>query len=309
VTATDPPDPVTPHHEGVPFGGAGALAVQLAPRLHAALRTAAPVVAVLDEAERAALGAELGAAASGIEFLDPADVYRVPAFTVAVRWARLSRRAEPGARATVVGQHVALPGGDGPGYWARLDAALDVALAGLPVEVLCPFPDGDDVLSRTTHRTLLSGGHSVPTAAFREPLEVVAEFPPPPPPDLGEPGVVLPFGLEGLGGLRRTVATVATDGGLRTERVADFVLAVNEIASNSVEHGPGSGTLRMWVTDGQVVAEVHDAGRLRVPFPGLVAPPPTGARGRGLWLASELSDVLQVWSDAGGTVIRVTMTL
>jgi hypothetical protein len=46
-------------------------------------------------------------------------------------------------------------------------------------------------------------------------------------------------------------------------------------------------------------------GPLDVPFPGLTLPPPAGARGRGLWLASELSDVLQVWSDDGSTVIRV----
>lgn len=41
-----------------------------------------------------------------------------------------------------------------------------------------------------------------------------------------------------------------------------------------------------------------------VPFPGLALPPVEGARGRGLWLVSELCDVLQVWSDDGGTVIR-----
>jgi hypothetical protein len=37
----------------------------------------------------------------------------------------------------------------------------------------------------------------------------------------------------------------------------------------------------------------------------MVPPPPDGARGRGLWLASELCDVLEMWSDDGGTVIRL----
>lgn len=300
-----------PHHEGVPFTGPDALAGQLAPRLHAAVRDAGPVVAVLDDAARAAVRTELGGSASHIDFLDPVDVYRVPAFTVAVRWARLSRQAGSGGRATVVGQHVGLTDDDGRGYWARLDAALDVALVGLPIEVLCPFPDaaGSGGLPRSTHRTLLSGGHSVPSDRYREPLDVIAEFPPPPPPDLGPASDDRSFTLDGLGGLRHAVAGVSTDAGLSAERVADFVLAVNEIASNSVEHGPGSGTLRLWRRADQVVAEVHDDGRMQVPFPGMVAPPPSGARGRGLWLASELSDVLQVWSDASGTVIRVTMTL
>ncbi|MGD9987898.1 ATP-binding protein [Pseudonocardia sp.] len=304
-----------PLHEGVPFGSPAGLAAQLAPRLRDAIEAEGPVVAVLDVPERDALRSELGDAAGHVEFLAPADVYRLPAFTVAVRWARLSRRTVPGGYATVVAQHVTDLVDGGPGYWARLDAALDVALPGLPVEVLCPFPDDVDELALrgSTHRTLLSSGHSVPGLGYRTPLDVVAEFPPPPPPDLGRPVETREFALDGLGELRRAVATVAADAGLSTERVADFVLAVNEIASNSVEHGPGAGTLRLWrLGDGPgafVVAEVHDSGRMHVPFPGLVAPPPSGARGRGLWLASELSDVLQVWSDGGtGTVIRVTMT-
>ncbi|GEL26433.1 anti-sigma regulatory factor [Pseudonocardia sulfidoxydans NBRC 16205] len=303
-----------PLHEGVPFSSPTGLAAQLGPRLRSAIEAEGPVVAVLADPERDAVRAELGDAAGRVEFLSPAEVYRLPAFTVAVRWARLSRRTVPGGCAAVVAQHVAdLP--DGPGYWARLDAALDVALPGLPVEVLCPFPDDveERLLRGSTHRTLLSAGHSVPGLGYRTPGDVVAEFPPPPPPDLGRPVEARDFALDGLSGLRRAVAEVSTDAGLSTERVADFVLAVNEIASNSVEHGPGSGTLRLWQhgtgPGSHVVAEVRDGGRMQVPFPGLVAPPPSGARGRGLWLASELSDVLQVWSDGSGTVIRVTMSL
>jgi hypothetical protein len=46
----------------------------------------------------------------------------------------------------------------------------------------------------------------------------------------------------------------------------------------------------------------------------MIAPPAAGSRGRGMWLASELTDVLQVWTaddDPGcpdGTVVRVRMT-
>jgi anti-sigma regulatory factor (Ser/Thr protein kinase) len=298
-------------HEGVPFTTPGQLAAVLAPRLSTALDNGGPVVAVLDDPVRTALAAQLGAASlARLELLDPAEVYRVPAFTVAVRWARLSRRAEPGGRVTIVGQHVDDLPDDGHGYWARLDSALNVALHGLPVAMLCPFPDNPDVvpLFRSTHRTLLAGGHSVPSDDYRDPHEVVAEYPPPPPPDLGRPEVVESFTLDVLGRVRRHAAAVGSTAGLAADQVADFVLAVNEIASNSVEHGPGSGRLRIWRDGRQVVAEVADDGRMSVPFPGLVAPPATGARGRGLWLASELSDVLQVWSDASGTVIRVTMT-
>ena len=89
------------------------------------------------------------------------------------------------------------------------------------------------------------------------------------------------------------------------------MLAVNELASNSIEHGPGAGVLRMWDAGAgrdDVTAEVFDGGHMDVPFPGLTLPPPEGERGRGLWLAAELCDVLQVWSEPGhGTTIRVAM--
>lgn len=295
-------------HEGVPFDSPSGLAALLAPRLRTAVTAGGPVVAVLDGNVRDALRAELDPG-TDVEFLDPAEVYKLPAFTVAVRWARLSRQAGTGGRATVVGQQVEGLPDCGPGYWARLDSALNVALHGLPIAMLCPFPDTPEVLPllRSTHRTLLAGGRSEPSETYRDPTDVVAEYPPPPPPDLGPPAAARPFLLDDLAALRREIAAVATGGGLAGERVADFVLAVNEIASNSVEHGPGEGTLRLWCDDRQIVAEVTDDGRMTVPFPGLVAPPATGARGRGLWLASELADVLQVWSDVGGTVIRVSM--
>ena len=100
---------------------------------------------------------------------------------------------------------------------------------------------------------------------------------------------------------------MAARAGTPPERVADLVLAVNEIGSNSVEHGPGHGRLRLWAADDGVTAEVADSGTANLPFPGMVAPPAAGVRGRGLWLASELCDVLQVWSDAGGTVVRLRL--
>jgi anti-sigma regulatory factor (Ser/Thr protein kinase) len=151
---------------------------------------------------------------------------------------------------------------------------------------------------------VLSAAGPVPNAAYRPPEEAVLDHPQPPPPDLGRPVSELHFRAADLGGLRHLVAGTAAAGGLGPDRVADVVLAVNEIASNSVEHGPGSGRLRLWTGDG-LVAEVADAGRMRQPFPGMVLPPPAGARGRGLWLASELSDVLQVWTD-DGTVVRMS---
>ena len=114
--------------------------------------------------------------------------------------------------------------------------------------------------------------------------------------------------------MRRLVRREAVLSGLGPFRASDLVLALNEIATNGVEHGSGLPRLRLWRTADELVGEIYDTERTRLPFPGMVAPPAAGSRGRGLWLASELTDVLQVWTaddDPGcpdGTVVRVRMT-
>ncbi|MFR9806225.1 ATP-binding protein [Pseudonocardia sp. RS010] len=292
-------------HEGVPYREPALLARELHGPVDDALRGGGQVVAVLDDPNRAALETVLGSAASAVDWRDPVEVHRVPAFTVASRWARLARRnPRPEARTTVIAQHLDLPGLD-RAHWIRLDAALTVALDGLPVTMLCPCPaDGDLELVRATHPSLRVDGESRPTGGPRNPVQVVAEYPPPPPPDLGPPTAELTVTLAALPAVRHLVAETAPTAGLDPERTADLVLAVNEIATNSLEHGPGSARLRLWARDG-LVAEVYDVGRMAVPFPGMVAPPTSGVRGRGLWLASELTDVLQVWSDDSGTTVRL----
>jgi anti-sigma regulatory factor (Ser/Thr protein kinase) len=280
------------------------------PRMLPSLDDGAPVVAVLDDTTRAEVRRVLGDAADHVEFPDPAVVHRVPPFTVASRWARLSRRVRTGTgRATVVGQHVDGLPGCGENHWARLDIALNVAVVGLPITVLCPYRTDDRELARVeaTHPLLVTADGLVSSGTYRPPTEALIQYPPPPPPELGPFTAELAFSADDLGELRHLVAEVAGRGPTPPDRVADLVLAVNEIGSNSVEHGPGGGRLRLWATDEAVVAEIADHGSADLPFPGMVAPPAAGIRGRGLWLASELCDVLQVWSDREGTVVRIRM--
>jgi anti-sigma regulatory factor (Ser/Thr protein kinase) len=215
----------------------------------------------------------------------------------------------PTGRATVVGQHVDGLPGCGASHWARLDIGLNVALVGLPITVLCPYRTDDRELTRVhaTHPYLGTADGAVTSATYREPAEALVQYPAPPPPDLGPPAAELAFTAAELGGLRSLLADVAARAGTAPDRVADFVLAVNEIGSNSIEHGPGRGHLRVWACGRGVTAEIADPGAADLRFPGMVAPPAAGVRGRGLWLASELCDVLQVWNDANGTVVRLRM--
>ncbi|MEJ3657375.1 ATP-binding protein [Actinomycetes bacterium KLBMP 9759] len=301
-----PRGPYAAAHEAVLHRSPEELAARLAPRIEAALGGDDHVIAVLDDTHRDALRETLGADAASVTFPDPAAVHSVPGFTVAARWARTAR-ARSGA--LIIGQHVeSLPVAE-PAYWARLDIALNVAISGLPVTVLCPYRVDSPELPRVlaTHPMINGVDGPARSPSFRAPPEALIDFPPPPPPDLGPPIARMAFAASTLAGVRRLTERVGEAAGLSDERVADLVLAVNEIASNSIEHGPGSGVLRFW-TGADLVAEVTDDGAgLTIPFPGIALPPPEGVRGRGLWLASELCDVLQVWSDAGSTVIRMAM--
>jgi anti-sigma regulatory factor (Ser/Thr protein kinase) len=63
--------------------------------------------------------------------------------------------------------------------------------------------------------------------------------------------------------------------------------------------------LRTWLQPDALVCEVTDRGRLDDPLVGRLAPAPEEQRGRGLWLANQLSDLVQIRSTPEGTAVRV----
>ncbi|HEX3509997.1 MAG TPA: ATP-binding protein, partial [Solirubrobacteraceae bacterium] len=63
------------------------------------------------------------------------------------------------------------------------------------------------------------------------------------------------FTIDHLGELRSLVADAAASASLEAERASDLVLAVNELATNSICHGGGQGRLRMWREDSALLCE------------------------------------------------------
>jgi anti-sigma regulatory factor (Ser/Thr protein kinase) len=82
---------------------------------------------------------------------------------------------------------------------------------------------------------------------------------------------------------------------------------VNEIASNSLLHGGGRGVLRVWRQGRRVVCEIRDRGRLDDPLADRDLPSPESTVGRGLWIANQLCDLVQIRSFPTGTVVRLHM--
>jgi anti-sigma regulatory factor (Ser/Thr protein kinase) len=120
----------------------------------------------------------------------------------------------------------------------------------------------------------------------------------------------LRFTAESLGELRHLLAEWASGERLAARRVDDLVLAVNELTTNSVRHGGGGGTLRLWREAETLLCEVRDAGQMEPPRDGdALLPPEDASSGRGLWLVHQLCDVVQIRSGADGSVVRVQTRL
>ncbi|CAM5712210.1 hypothetical protein SVIOM74S_02210 [Streptomyces violarus] len=67
---------------------------------------------------------------------------------------------------------------------------------------------------------------------------------------------------------RHTVRAEAERLGLTGIRLGDLALVTAELTADSVVHGGGTGTVRVWAQDRYVVCEVRDKGRLARPLAG-----------------------------------------
>ncbi|MFD4633134.1 ATP-binding protein [Streptomyces sp. NPDC058284] len=118
-----------------------------------------------------------------------------------------------------------------------------------------------------------------------------------------------PFTRDDLPRLRMLVEQYADHHGLPEPRRGDFIVALDAVAVNAVEHAGGGGTLVLERGTGHLACHIHDRG------PGFSAPAATGTApgldgrpgGRGLRLAGLLTDELTVCAGPGGT--RVTLSV
>lgn len=134
----------------------------------------------------------------------------------------------------------------------------------------------------------------------------------PPPPGWADG---LAYGPGRLVALRRFVRRHARATGLDRGRTHDVLLAVTEVATNSLRHGGGGGTLWVWTEPaadgssgraaGELVCELRDAGHIQDPLAGRYLPSDDFEHGRGLWLVHQLCDLVEMRSDRSGTTTRL----
>jgi serine/threonine-protein kinase RsbW len=127
----------------------------------------------------------------------------------------------------------------------------------------------------------------------------------------GDDAVRFAVDLAHIATVRHAVTEFAAWHGLRDRQRADFVLAVNELVTNAVQHGGGGGDVRLWRATDAVWCEVNDRG------PGLPEdrrdgyplPPAHAPGGRGLWLVHRLCDQVTISTSPRGTTVRVVKNL
>src|SRR5262249_50286854 len=126
-------------------------------------------------------------------------------------------------------------------------------------------------------------------------------------PSVPSNAIVHHFSADDLGCVRAAAAAFARRAALSPARIDDFVLGVHEVAANSVYHGPGRGALSLWTEPDRLLTQVHDPGQIDDPLVRRFEPDVLCSSGRGLWLANQMFDLVQIRSSSSGAVVRMHM--
>jgi anti-sigma regulatory factor (Ser/Thr protein kinase) len=272
-----------------------------------------PTLVVVSAAKIERLRAELGADTEGVLFADMADVGANPGRIIPAWRDFVSAHAPGGHPLRGIGEPIYPERSECELVEChRHEALLNLAFADTPsFWLVCPYdtealPAEVIATSRRTHPSVVTDGVAHDSALFDGLDAVAAPFADP----LSEPPATaqtVEIRLEALGAVRRFIAAHATV--LSPERAQDLLLAVNELATNTVRHGGGRGVLRVWREPGARICEVRDAGRIERPLVGRERPRLGQVGGYGLWLANQLCDLVQVRAFASGSAVRLHMRL
>jgi anti-sigma regulatory factor (Ser/Thr protein kinase) len=188
------------------------------------------------------------------------------------------------------------------------EAMINVAFAGREAAILCPYDTGrlephmvKDAYA--THPVMVDGSDRSPSDGY-DPYGITDAYNVP----LSEPpfgATTMRFEVGELVKVRRAVAEIGLEADLPPDRIGDLQAAVNELATNSIKHAGGSGTLRTWCDDVRVICEVRDFGHLTEVMAGRLRPTDGRDAGHGLVMVHFLADLVQRHTSQTGTTTRV----
>jgi anti-sigma regulatory factor (Ser/Thr protein kinase) len=300
-------------HQALLYGSEAEFLAGTVPFVRDALECGDPIRIVITDRGTDWLRGVLGADARHVAFWESSQWYAHPARALA----ELHRTAQ---EATAGGRRLRMIGepwwrartGQESRAWARHESLVNAALAVANAALVCAYDTrivGPDVMATAarTHPELLVKGAPQPSPGYIDPVVFNAECNRCPLPELPSPTLWLRFRrVDQLATLRAFVTSHAAQAGATTQSVAQFVQAVDEVATNAIMHGGGAGVLQIWIAPQTMVCEISDTGAgLRDPLAGHLPPDRFAAGGHGLWLARQFSDHVEVHSDPTGTTVRL----
>ena len=277
---------------------------RIAAFVQAGLDRGEPALIALPRGRAAAIGASLDGAPGELAFANMTELGRNPARIIPEVHSFTDKH--PGQRVRYVGEPI-WPGRSPAEIRevARHEALLNLAFRRAEATILCPYDASglaESVLvsARCTHQEPAASGATAVT--WRDNL----------PPDCDRPLGPPPAGAEelayetDLAPVRRLAGQHARWAGLGEEQTVDLVLAVNEVAANTIRHTDSGGVLHVWHTAEEVLCQVHDTGRITDPLAGRIRHGPDD-RGHGLWLVNQVCDLVELRSGTDGTTVRMHM--
>jgi anti-sigma regulatory factor (Ser/Thr protein kinase) len=194
----------------------------------------------------------------------------------------------------------------------RHEALVNLAFAGTAASIMCPYDrsrlaPGVIAHAEQTHPVLVRGGRSRPSRAYLRDGAFPADCDRPLP---APPGWAATLTYrDDLAGVRAFAAGHARRAGLSASRTSDLVIAVGELAANTLRHTDAAGTLHVWTADGELLGQVHDSGHITDPLAGRRPPTTEAASGHGLWVVHQLCDLVELRTEPAGTTIRLHVRL
>ncbi|HEU4737242.1 MAG TPA: sensor histidine kinase [Solirubrobacterales bacterium] len=296
-------------HEALIYSDPDQFLAASVPFIATGLAAGEPALVAVSERNAELLRGELGADPEGVEFVAMEELGRNPARIIPL-W-RDFLDGQAGRPVRGIGEPI-WPGRDAAEIdeCQRHESLLDFAFSGSPGwSLLCPYDAAalpDEVLAAISrsHKSVNRDGAREASGEYLSASDCFAGALP----DRPLETEAFAYDRTRLSAVRRRVKRVAEAAGIAPQGTADLVVAASELAANSVAHGGGAGTLRTWREREHLLLEFEDRGTIDEPLAGRLRPTPTQEGGRGLWLANQLCDLVQIRSSAFGTTVRLQAT-
>jgi anti-sigma regulatory factor (Ser/Thr protein kinase) len=293
-------------HEALVYAGDAQFLAVAVPFLAAALAAGEPALVAVRQANAELLRAELGPDAEGVGFVAIEDVGRNPARIVSF-W-RDFLAAGSGRPARGISEPI-WPGREAAEIdeCQRHEYLLNLAFPpGARSSLLCAYDESalaEGVLAAVScsHQAVLRNGFRQPSSNYLRECDCYGGKLPRHPAD----AEVFTYDRFRLSALRKRVKRAAEGAGIGPNHAADLVAGGGGVAANRVAHGGGSGTMYLWREGDHLLIDFEDRGRIEEPLAGRLHPATDQSGGRGLWLANQLCDLVQIRSGALGTTVRV----